>query len=276
MKLGEQLPLESPLESVDGAAVKGHFSIAVGENRLHEPLDSVLSRPHGGWSSVVATWRETREAGSLVEFIDARVASGVSVYPAAPLRALELTPLERTRVVIVGQDPYHGPGQAQGLAFSVNAGVRIPPSLRNIYKELQRDLDIRPSASGDLGSWAEQGVLLLNTTLTVEGGQAASHSRRGWESLTDLLIAEAARQSAASAKVFMLWGAHAQSKAQLIDSAVSEVGGKALVLKANHPSPLSATRPPVPFIGCGHFGLANAFLQANDDEKVIDWRVRQL
>ena len=192
-----------------------------------------------------------------------RQAAAALIYPPEPLRALALTPLHSTRVVILGQDPYHGPGQAEGLAFSVPPGVKIPPSLRNIFKELQRDLGLPPAASGHLGAWARRGVLLLNTCLTVEDGAPASHAKRGWEALTDALIACAASDPAA--KVFMLWGAHAQAKAALITAA----GPQHLLLQANHPSPLSATRPPRPFIGCGHFSQAQAWLQARG--RAISW-----
>lgn len=189
-------------------------------------------------------------------FIKQRLAAGAVIYPPQPFRALELTPLAAVEVVILGQDPYHGPGQAQGLAFSVPDGVKPPPSLRNIFKELARDPHVQPEAhpGGSLERWASQGVLLLNTSLTVEEGQAASHARQGWETLTDQLI------SAVSAKpepvVFMLWGAHAQSKRALIRPLH-------LVLTSNHPSPLSALRPPQPFIGCGHFSAANDFLEGH-------------
>ena len=180
-----------------------------------------------------------------------------TIYP-APERvfyALRVTPFEAVRVVIVGQDPYHGPGQAHGLCFSVRKGVAVPPSLRNIFKEIERDLGTPPPMfpvpGGSLVHWAEQGALLLNTVLTVEEAQPGSHAKRGWEGLTDALIAHVAAQ--AQPVVFMLWGAHAQSKRTLIS------GPQHLVLCANHPSPLSALRPPVPFIGCGHFGQARAF-----------------
>jgi uracil-DNA glycosylase len=178
------------------------------------------------------------------------------------LRALMLTPLAEVRVVILGQDPYHGPGQAEGLAFSVPAGVKIPPSLRNIHVELQRDLGLAPPAHGHLGTWAKQGVLLLNTSLTVEDGQPASHARRGWEVLTDALIEATARQPRRIS--YLLWGAHAQAKASLIEAAGA---GRHQVLMANHPSPLSARRPPVPFIGCGHFGQAAR-------ESGVNWAAR--
>jgi uracil-DNA glycosylase len=170
------------------------------------------------------------------------------------LRALELTPLPEVRVVVVGQDPYHGPGQAEGLAFSVAPGVRPPPSLRNIFQELQREYGGALASRGSLVHWARQGVLLLNTCLSVEDGCAASHTRQGWEELTAELIWACAKDP--SPKVFMLWGAHAQGFADRV------AGHGHLLLQANHPSPLSARRPPVPFIGCGHFAEANRWLQA--------------
>lgn len=174
------------------------------------------------------------------------------MYPPQPLRALTLTPPEAVRVVILGQDPYHGPGQAEGLAFSVAPGVKAPPSLRNLFKELQRDLGLPVPTGGSLVRWAEQGVLLLNASLSVEDGQPASHAGQGWEALTDAVIRHCSE--AGLPKVFLLWGAHAQKKAALIDA------NRHAVLRANHPSPLSANRGPAPFIGCGHFSQANRWL----------------
>jgi uracil-DNA glycosylase len=200
---------------------------------------------------------------ALGQFLSERLASGAVVYPPQPFRALTLTPLQTVKVVILGQDPYHGPGQAEGLAFSVTSGVRPPPSLRNIFKEIARDPGLAAAASAapmpevSLVRWARQGVLLLNTCLTVEADAPASHAKRGWEVLTDAIVQRLAAQQAPL--VFMLWGGHAQAKRPLIDS--SPTASQHLVLTANHPSPLSALRPPVPFIGCGHFGRANAFLQ---------------
>lgn len=207
-----------------------------------------------GWREVVDAFFDGSEGRGLLDFLKQRLAGGAVVYPPQPLRALYLTPPESVRVVILGQDPYHGPGQAEGLAFSVAPGVGVPPSLRNIFKELQRDLATAlppfPNPGGSLVRWAEQGVLLLNTCLTVEAGRPASHAKRGWESLTDALIRQVSRSS--RPVVFMLWGAHAQSKQGLIDA------GRHPILMANHPSPLSALRPPLPFIGCGHFSAARA------------------
>jgi len=208
-----------------------------------------------GWQPLIDAWRASADGQRIEALLKERLAAGAAIYPPDPLRALRLTPLTRATVVIVGQDPYHGPGQAEGLAFSVPAGQKLPPSLRNIFKELQRDLGQQPATCGHLGEWARCGVLLLNTSLTVEDGAAASHAKKGWESLTDALIAATARDAAP--KVFLLWGAHAQAKAPLIEAA----GNGHLVLQANHPSPLSATRGPVPFIGCGHFSAARDWLK---------------
>ena len=212
-----------------------------------------------GWQPLVDGFFASPAGVQLLAFLRERLAAGASIFPPQPLRALELTPPETVRVVILGQDPYHGRGQAHGLAFSVAPGVALPPSLRNIFKEIERDLGQPPPAfpvpGGSLVAWAERGALLLNTTLTVEEGQPGSHAKRGWELLTDALIAHVAAQ--AQPVVFMLWGAHAQSKRALINAPQN------LVLCANHPSPLSALRPPVPFIGCGHFGKARAFRLAH-------------
>ena len=220
-------------------------------NRLTQPLSATLDRVPADWREVVEAWRQSQPGQALLNFVEARQREDAVIYPAEPLRALELTPLASVRVVILGQDPYHGPGQAEGLAFSVPRGVKIPPSLRNIHVELQRDLGMSPPTHGHLGAWARQGVLLLNTSLTVEDGRPASHARRSWEALTDALITATARQPRAI--TYLLWGAHAQAKAPLIQAAGA---GRHQVLMANHPSPLSARRPPVPFIGCGHFGVA--------------------
>ena len=221
-----------------------------------------------GWLPVVDTFLKSAPGEKLAEFMAGRLAADATIYPPAPLRALALTALSSVRVVILGQDPYHGPGQAEGLAFSVAPGVRIPPSLRNIFKELQRDgLMATMPASGSLRGWAERGVLLLNTSLTVEDGLPASHAKRGWEVLTDALLAEVAAQ--APACVYLLWGAHAQAKAPLITQTAAKHGRDSLVLAANHPSPLSALRPPVPFIGCGHFSTARQWLAERGAP--IDW-----
>ena len=211
-----------------------------------------------GWEPVVEAW--SAGAQRLFERLDERRAQGVTVYPPDPLRALRLTALDECRVVVLGQDPYHGPGQAQGLAFSVPLGVKPPPSLRNILTELSRDLGVERPVHGNLEAWARRGALLLNTVLTVEEGRPASHASWGWEGLTDALIRTAAAHR--SPKVFMLWGAHAQAKRALIGD------GPHLILTANHPSPLSARRPPKPFVGCGHFGQAQRWLA----EQGVNWR----
>jgi uracil-DNA glycosylase len=218
------------------------------------------------WRSVVDGFFSSKSGHALGAFVRSRLEAGAVVYPPLPLRALELTPLAEVRVVILGQDPYHGAGQAQGLAFSVVEGQRLPPSLRNVFKELQRDLGAPVPVSGSLLRWACQGVLLLNASLTVEEGQAASHARKGWETLTDAVLA--AVSGSPQPVVFMLWGAHAQAKHGLIEAACGH--GRHLVLTANHPSPLSALRPPLPFMGCGHFGLANAFL-SKQGLAPVDW-----
>ena len=211
------------------------------------------------WQPVVNEFFASATGQKLLLFLRQRLDAGAAIFPPVPLRALELTPAQKVRVVILGQDPYHGRGQAEGLAFSVAPGVALPPSLRNIFKELQRDLGTPPPKfpvpGGSLVNWATHGVLLLNTCLTVEEGSAASHSGKGWEVLTDSII----EQISASAQpaLFMLWGAHAQSKRALID------GKRHKILLANHPSPLSAVRPPLPFIGCGHFSQAREWRDAH-------------
>lgn len=219
------------------------------------------------WREPLAPIFASEGMARLRAFLIAEKAAGKHIFPhsSAWLRALELTPLSDVRVVILGQDPYHGQGQAHGLCFSVQPGVRTPPSLNNIYKELRDDLGVAPATHGFLESWARQGVLLLNAVLTVEEGQAASHAGRGWEAFTDTVIA--AVNARAAPTVFLLWGAHAQKKAASVDSV--NAGGRHLVLKAAHPSPLSAHNG---FFGCRHFSKANAFLEANG-LAAIDWRL---
>ena len=204
------------------------------------------------WKPVVDAFFASATGLKLLAFLRGRLEAGAVIFPPRPLRALELTPASQVRVVILGQDPYHGRGQGEGLAFSVAPGVALPPSLRNIFKELQRDLGTPPPKfpvpGGSLVNWATHGVLLINTCLTVEEGKPASHAGKGWEMLTDNVIRQVSGGD--HAVVFMLWGAHAQSKRVLIDEARHKV------LVANHPSPLSAMRAPLPFIGCGHFSQA--------------------
>lgn len=218
-------------------------------------LSAQLGSVPDDWRPHVQAWADSADGQRLQRFLAMRLAAGAEIYPAHPFCALKLTPLSSVRVVVLGQDPYHGPGQAEGLAFSVPAGQKIPPSLRNIDIELERDLGLPRPRHGHLGRWAAQGVLLLNSCLTVEQGQPAAHSGQGWESLTDRLILATAGQG--PAKVYLLWGAHALAKAPLVAQAGQ---GCHLILKANHPSPLSARRAPRPFIGCGHFSQAAAFL----------------
>lgn len=223
-----------------------------------------------GWQALADSFFASPAGQNLRRYLQQRLDAGAAIFPPQPLRALALTPPESVRVVILGQDPYHGRGQAEGLAFSVAPGVVLPPSLRNVFKELQRDLGTPfptfPVPGGSLVCWARQGVLLLNTCLTVEEGRPASHAGRGWEAFTDAVIQKVSQ--GAAPVVFMLWGAHAQSKRVLIDAS------RHLVLIANHPSPLSALRPPIPFIGCGHFSQAQAWCarhRANSrDQSAVD------
>ncbi|MEI2415853.1 uracil-DNA glycosylase [Orrella sp. JC864] len=272
-------------------------------NQLLTPLAGQLAALPAAWRDCLAQPQPAQALQRLEAFLAERREQGATIYPDRPFRALELVAPEAVRVVILGQDPYHGPGQAQGLAFSVPDGVRRPPSLRNIFLEVaaeqghpepqtpqdapvQGSLALEPGGAGaltrmaeatevlqtraatahnDLTRWARQGVLLLNTCLTVEDGQAGAHAKRGWEAVTDALIAHVA--SLPEPKVFMLWGAHAQAKQALLPPGQ----GHRLVLAANHPSPLSARRPPVPFLGCGHFRLANAWLR-EQGVPPIDWQ----
>ena len=230
-----------------------------------EPMRGVESAQlAAGWRPAVDAFFAAPSGQSLERFVAARIAAGAAVYPPRPLRALELTALTDVRVVILGQDPYHGAGQAHGLAFSVPEGVRMPPSLRNIFLELARDCGCAAPAGGSLERWARQGVLLLNAVLTVEAGAAGSHARRGWEVLTDALVGALAQDPAP--KAFLLWGAHAQAKRGLI----AQAGRGHAVLQANHPSPLSARRPPLPFLGCAHFSRTNEYLRAHG-RSVVDW-----
>ncbi|MAF61614.1 MULTISPECIES: uracil-DNA glycosylase [Pseudomonadota] len=219
------------------------------------------------WREALAGEFAAPYMADLKRFLLERKAAGARIFPPGShwFRALDLTPPDKVRVVILGQDPYHGPGQAHGLCFSVRPGVPVPPSLANIYKELQRDLGIAPPRHGFLEHWAGQGVLLLNAVLTVEMGDAGSHQGKGWERFTDAVIARV--NALERPVVFLLWGSHAQKKAAGVDSV--DRGGRHLVLKAPHPSPLSAHRG---FLGCGHFSQANAFLMAQGQEP-IDWRL---
>ena len=198
----------------------------------------------------------------LAAFIDRRESDGILVFPLANNRfnAFNSTPIDKVKVVILGQDPYHGAGQAHGLSFSVQPSEKIPPSLVNIYKEIEAELGLQIPMHGCLSSWAKQGVLLLNTVLTVEESNAGSHQGKGWEQFTDMAI-DAVNQQCDKV-VFMLWGAHAQKKAALL-------ADNHLVLQAPHPSPLSSYRG---FFGCGHFKQANEYLSANN-KRPIDWSI---
>ncbi|MGK6318564.1 uracil-DNA glycosylase [Sphingomonas sp. DT-204] len=220
---------------------------------------------HPSWLEPLRGEFDSQYMADLRSFLVEEKARGKRIFPAGGewFRALDLTPLNEVRVVILGQDPYHGPGQAHGLCFSVKPGVRTPPSLVNIFKEMESDLGITPARHGFLEHWAKQGVLLLNAVLTVEMGLAASHQGRGWERFTDAIV----RQVNAKEEpvVFLLWGSHAQRKAAAVDSI--ERGGRHLVLKAPHPSPLSAHNG---FFGCRHFSKANAFLESRGLPP-IDW-----
>lgn len=220
---------------------------------------------HSSWRAALQPAFDSAPMQALDRFLAAEAAAGVEVYPPAAdrFRAFELTPLDAVRVVILGQDPYHGAGQAHGLSFSVRPGIRIPPSLTNIYKELEADLGIARAAHGSLDAWARQGVLLLNTVLSVRDGAAASHRGQGWERFTDTVIRLVAER--AEPTVFLLWGAHAQAKAGLIDAVAP--GGQHLVVKSTHPSPLSARTG---FFGSRPFSRANAFL-AQHGRGTIDW-----
>lgn len=218
------------------------------------------------WKERLLPELQSEEMQHFFAFLEAEKAAGRTIYPKKQdwFRALELTPLDKVRVVILGQDPYHGPGQAHGLCFSVQPGVRVPPSLKNIYKELEADLGIARPSQGFLEHWAKQGVLLLNAVLTVEQGKADSHKGRGWERFTDAVVRSVNAKS--DPVVFMLWGAKAQAKAAFVDAS------RHLVLKAAHPSPLSAHSG---FSGCRHFSKANAFLEAHG-LKPIDWALHDI
>lgn len=218
-------------------------------------------RIHASWREALHDALAADDFLSLLEHLAHQKAAGKVIYPAEHqiFEAFNLCPLHEVKVVILGQDPYHGPDQAHGLSFSVPAGVPIPPSLKNIFKALSYDLGIDPPSHGDLSRWAQQGVLLLNTILTVNAGEAASHQKIGWESFTDQVIATV--NTRCPHVVFLLWGKHAMRKASAIDS------NKHLILTAPHPSPLAAHRG---FFNCKHFSQTNKWLQARGLE-AIDW-----
>ncbi|MHA6718332.1 uracil-DNA glycosylase [Sphingomonas sp. RS6] len=220
---------------------------------------------HPSWLAPLQDEFNQPYMAALRDYLRAEKAAGKRIFPAGSewFRALDLTPLDQVRVVILGQDPYHGEGQAHGLCFSVRPGVRTPPSLVNIYKEMEADLGIPRAGHGFLEHWARQGVLLLNSVLTVEMGRAAAHQGRGWERFTDAVIRLVNAQ--VEPVVFLLWGSHAQKKAAFVDSI--ERGGRHLVLKSSHPSPLSAHGG---FFGSRPFSKANAFLESRGRQP-IDW-----
>jgi uracil-DNA glycosylase len=216
------------------------------------------------WESIINDEREKAYFQSVLAFVEQQRNSGKSIYPPQEqvFSAFDMTPFESVRVVILGQDPYHGANQAHGLAFSVLPGVKIPPSLRNMYKELAQDIEgFEIPSHGYLDSWASQGVLMLNTVLTVEEAKAHSHAKCGWETFTDAIIAELNQRS--EPIIFLLWGAHAQKKGQAIDA------DRHHVLTAPHPSPLSAHRG---FFGCQHFSTTNKLLSSMEQQP-IDWRL---
>ena len=210
------------------------------------------------WKALLAEEFDKPYFNDLVRFVKEEYAQGV-VYPSGAniFRAFDQCPFERLKVVIIGQDPYHGPNQANGLCFSVNDGVAFPPSLQNIFKEVSSDIGVAMPTSGNLDRWAEQGVLLLNAVLTVRAHNAASHAGRGWEQFTDAVVRTVAERK--QGVVYMLWGSYAQRKGAIVDSA------KNLILKSVHPSPLSAYRG---FFGCRHFSLANGYLKQLGKEPI--------
>ena len=217
------------------------------------------------WLAQLAGEFEQPYMQELREFLRLEKQQGKRIFPAGGefFNAFAHTPLDQVKVVILGQDPYHGEGQAHGLCFSVRPGVRIPPSLQNIYKEINAELGLSMPNHGHLTAWADQGVLLLNSVLSVESGRAASHQGKGWETFTDRVIDVINRER--EGVVFMLWGSYAQRKGAMIDT------NRHLVLKAPHPSPLSAHRG---FFGCGHFAQANDYLQSRG-QVPVDWSLPQ-
>lgn len=221
---------------------------------------------HPSWLAYLAPEFELPYMKHLKQFLLEQKQAGKIIYPESKniFNAFNSTPLEQVKVVILGQDPYHGPHQAHGLCFSVQPGIPAPPSLQNIFKEIQNEFGLHIPNNGYLQSWADQGVFLLNATLTVEQARAGAHQGQGWEQFTDRAIQVV--NEVCDGVVFMLWGSYAQKKGQLIN------GRKHLILRAPHPSPLSAYRG---FMGCGHFSQANDYLQKNG-QKPIDWRLPNL
>jgi uracil-DNA glycosylase len=213
------------------------------------------------WKAGIGDYLQREDMRALSEFLRERKAAGARIYPPGPriFAAFDATPFDAVKVVILGQDPYHGPGQAHGLCFSVPPGVPVPPSLDNMFKEIQRDLGLPRPDHGCLLPWAQRGVLLLNAVLTVEDGRPGAHQGKGWEGFTDHVVETLDRER--EGLVFLLWGSYAQAKGRVIDPR------RHRVLKTTHPSPLSAHRG---FLGCGHFSAANEYLMRRGEE-VIDW-----
>lgn len=247
----------SCLRPVSGRVRQIYYD-ALTMNATRKPVDL-----HPSWLAHLAPEFELPYMLKLKQFLLEQKQAGKIIYPESKhiFNAFNATPLDQVKVVILGQDPYHGPGQAHGLCFSVLPGVATPPSLQNIYKEVQRDLHHSIPKHGYLQSWASQGVFLLNATLTVEQSSAGAHQGKGWEQFTDRAIQIVNEQC--EGVVFLLWGSYAQKKGQFIDAR------KHLVLRAPHPSPLSAHRG---FIGCGHFSKVNEYLQGRG-QSAIDWRL---
>lgn len=236
-----------------------------------DPLDIALDlapmpdndpiKLEASWKAKIGDWLQRPEMRELSAFLRQRKQAGARIFPPGPqiFAAFDATPFDEVKVVILGQDPYHGAGQAHGLCFSVLPSVPVPPSLDNIFKELQRDVGIARPDHGCLLPWARQGVLLLNSVLTVEEGRAGAHAGKGWEGFTDHVVDALNRER--EGLVFLLWGSYAQAKGKVID------GNRHRVLRAPHPSPLSAHRG---FIGCGHFSATNAYL-GRRGQAPIDW-----
>lgn len=228
---------------------------------MSETADAERVRLEPSWKARLGDYLERPDMRELAQFLRARKRAGKVLYPPGPeiFNAFAHTPFDKVRVVILGQDPYHGPGQAHGLCFSVRPGVPVPPSLNNIFAEIERDLGIPRPGHGCLTPWADQGVLLLNSVMTVEQGHAGAHQNKGWEGFTDAAIEALNRER--EGLVFLLWGAYAQRKGRLVDPS------RHLVLSSVHPSPLSAHRG---FIGNGHFSAANRYLESHG-QAPIDW-----
>ncbi len=230
---------------------------------MNETIQNKAGQLDASWQAVIGDELNKPYMQSLRAFLKQEKASGKTIFPPSPLifNAFNHTPFDKVRVVIIGQDPYHGPGQAHGLSFSVPSGIALPPSLMNIFKEIEADLGIKMSNNGDLTAWADQGVLLLNATLTVEMANAGSHQNRGWEEFTDAAIA--ALNNHREGLVFVLWGSYAQKKGAMIDSK------KHLILQSPHPSPLSAHRG---FFGNHQFSTINRYLQEHG-KTPINWQI---